>query len=75
VKEEHLRVLFDNGRNQLKKARAAERLEEIAHAGRSAVYEALKLEGGRFSHLLVEDPETGLIGLKPAESEPPAEIE
>jgi hypothetical protein len=68
VKEEHIRALFNNGGIQLKKARAAERLEEIAHAGRSAVYEALKLEGGRFSHLLVEDSDTGLIGLKPAGS-------
>ncbi len=75
VKEEHIRALFNNGHNQLKKARAAERLEEIAHAGRSAVYEALKLEGGRFSHLLVEDPDTGLIGLKPAEAEPPLQAD
>lgn len=75
VQEAHIRLLFDNGRAKLKKARAAERLEEIAHAGRSAAYEALKLEDGRFSHLLVEDPETGLIGLNPAESRPPREAD
>ncbi len=75
VNEGHIQELFGNGHNNMKKSRAAERLQEIADVGRSAAYEALMLEDGRFSHLLVEDPDTGFIGLKPAESEPPTETE
>jgi hypothetical protein len=73
VNEGHIRKLFENGRNKMKKSRAAECLEEIADVKRSAAYEALKLEGGRFSHLLLEDPDTGLIGLTSDESEPSTE--
>jgi len=75
VNEGHIRELFENGRNTMKKPRAAERLEEIAKVKRSAAYEALKLEGGRFSHLLMEDPDTGRIGLRPTESELPTKAD
>jgi hypothetical protein len=64
VKEEHLRELFEEGHRRMMLKHAAERLEEIAQVGRSAAYEALKIQGGRFSHLLTKEPDTGLIGLR-----------
>ena len=61
VNEEHMRQLFDNGRRWLTRKRAAERLREIANVGRSAAYQALKLDG-RFADWLIQR-EDGLIGL------------
>lgn len=58
VKEEHLRELFENGRQSRTLKNAAEELQTIANVGRSAAYEALKLEGGRYSHLLKAVPES-----------------
>ncbi len=74
VNEGHLRELFENGRRKMALKQAAERLQEIAEVGRSAAYEALKLTG-RFAALVVRDPDTGLIGLKAAESEPQPEAD
>ena len=71
---EHIREVFENGRRQLALKQAAERLQEIAEVGRSAAYEALKLNG-RFAGLLVRDADTGLVGMKPGESEPQPEAE
>jgi len=67
VREEHLRELFADGRNWLAVGQAAERLQELAGVGRSAAYEALKVNGGRFSALLVRDAETHCISFKGAE--------
>lgn len=67
VREEHLRELFANGRNWLAVRQAAERLQELAGVGRSAAYDALKVIGGRFSPLLIRDPETHCICIKGAE--------
>lgn len=64
VREEHIREVFGHGRTQMTQKQAAERLQELAIVGRSAAYEALKLEGGRFSQLLERDPETHLMRLK-----------
>lgn len=73
VNEGHLPELFEDGRRKMAFKQAAEHLQEIADVSRSAAYEALKFTG-RFAALLVRDADTGLIGLKPAESEPPAEL-
>ncbi len=67
MREEHLRELFANGRNWLAVRQAAERLQELAGVGRSAAYDALKVIGGRFSPLLIRDPETHCICIKGAE--------
>lgn len=67
VNADHLRELFENGRRSLVLKTAAERLERIATVKRSAAYEALKLNG-RFADLLVRDPDTGLVGLRPDRS-------
>lgn len=74
VKEEHLRGLFENGRRKMALKQAAEHLQKIADVRRSAAYEALKLTG-RFAALLFLDKDTGLIELKPDESEQPSEAE
>jgi hypothetical protein len=74
VNEGHIRELFENGLREMALKQAAERLQEIADVRRSAAYEALKFTG-RFAALLVRDADTGLIGLKPAEAEPPSEAE
>lgn len=74
VREEHLREVFEDGRSRSVLKHAAERLQEVAGVGRSAAYEALKLTG-RFAALLVREPDTGLIGLRPAESGPPPEAD
>jgi hypothetical protein len=71
ITEEDIRAVFNNGRNQLTHRRAMERLREIADVRDSAAYAALQLENGRFSHLLMKDPDTGLTQLRSAESEPP----
>lgn len=71
VKEEHLRDVFENGRCHLATKQAMERLREIAGVGKSTAYEALKLKGGRFSHLLSCDGDTGLISLKAGELDEP----
>jgi hypothetical protein len=73
VKEDHLRKLFDNGSRKMVLKQAAAEQQEIADVGRSAAYEASKIPG-RFSAILVRDTD-GLIGLKPVEAEPPAEVE
>lgn len=45
--------------------------QQIAKVGHSTAYDALKLKGGRFSHLLIKDPATGLLSLKlPEDAEP-----
>jgi hypothetical protein len=62
VREEHVRQLLAGGRRMVLKQAAAE-LQTMVHVGRSVAYDALKVSGGRFSHLLVRDPDTGLIGL------------
>lgn len=67
VREEHLREIFQNGRQWLAVRPAAERLQALAGVGRSAAYEALKVNGGRFSALLVRDAETHCISFKGAE--------
>jgi len=74
VNEGHLQDLFESGRRKMALKQAAECLQGIADVGRSASYEALKLTG-RFGALLLRDHDTGLIGLKPVESEPPTEAE
>jgi hypothetical protein len=61
VREEHLREVFNEGRNWLSQKEAASRLQQIAEVGRSSAYDALKMEGGRFSTLLMRDPDTELI--------------
>ncbi|MBI3877327.1 MAG: AAA family ATPase [Verrucomicrobia bacterium] len=75
VNEGHLRELFEQGRRWCALKQAVESLEEIACVGRSAAYEALKLERGRFSHLLMKSPATGFIGLKQHDGEPMADDE
>ena len=77
VTEEHIRKLFANsGRRAALKILAAE-LEDLADVRRSAAYDALKLEGGRFSHLLLRNSD-GLIGLRavppPSDSEQEPEL-
>jgi hypothetical protein len=72
VNEGHLRDIFGDGKNWLLLKRGAEELQERAEVGRSAAYEALRLEGGRFSHLLIKHPD-GLIGLRAAEPADAAE--
>jgi hypothetical protein len=74
VNEGHIRELFEDGRRKLALKQAAEQLQDIAEVGRSAAYEALKLTG-RFAALLARDPDTGLMGLRPAEPEPSPETE
>lgn len=54
VNEGHLRDIFDDGRRGLVQKDAAAELMERAEVGRSAAYDALKLIGGRFSHVLVK---------------------
>lgn len=61
VTEAHIKDLFDNGHRWLARTQAAERLQEIAGVGRSAAYEALKLNG-RFADWLTKRKD-GLIGL------------
>ena len=67
VREEHLRELFADGRKWLAVGQAAEQLQALASVGRSAAYDALKVIGGRFSPLLIRDPETHCISIKGAE--------
>ena len=69
VREEHLRELFADGRKWLLPRQAAEQLQALASVGRSAAYDALKVIGGRFSALIIRDPETHCISLKGAEPE------
>jgi hypothetical protein len=61
VREEHLRVLFDNGETWLKRKEAAEKLEKIAAVSRTTAYEALKTWNGRFSEILHRRSD-GMIG-------------
>ncbi len=65
MNEGHLRDIFGDGKNWLMHKRAAEELMERAEVGRSAAYDALKITGGRFSHLL-KKRDDGLIGLQAA---------
>jgi hypothetical protein len=62
VGESHIRESFQEGARRMTLKHAVECLQEIAHVGRSAAYEALRLDG-RFGHLLVKDADD-LIGLK-----------
>lgn len=67
IREEHLREVFGNGLGSMRIGEAASGLMEAAGVGRSAAYEALKTaEGGRFAHLLVRQPGTAVISLRPA---------
>jgi hypothetical protein len=40
---------------------AAAELQSMVKLGRSVACDALKVSGGHFSHLLVRNPDTGLI--------------
>jgi hypothetical protein len=78
VQERHIMEVFDGGRIRLTHKSAAEKLQAMAGVKHTAAYDALKVQGGRFSHLLVKDPETRLLGLKPesadwadSEADPP----
>jgi hypothetical protein len=66
VYDEHLHDIFEGGKRWLVHKVAAEELQERAEVGRSAAYEALKVVGGRFSHLLRKNGD-GLIGLRAVE--------
>ena len=68
VREEHLRDIFEEGRRWRAHKQAVEAMQERAEVGRSAAYEALKLEGGRFSQLLTKNRD-GLIGLLMAKAD------
>ena len=61
VREEHLRTLFEDGGRSLVLKTAVAELQELAGVGRTAAYDALKLDGGRFSNLLTKDS-NDLIG-------------
>ncbi|MBI3413893.1 MAG: AAA family ATPase [Verrucomicrobia bacterium] len=65
VNEGHLRDIFEDGRRWCVLKVAASELEERAGVKRSAAYEALKLERGRFSNLLTKRDD-GLIGIRRA---------
>ena len=65
MREEHLREIFQDGRRWCAQKIVAYELQERAEVGRSAAYDALKLEGGRFSNLLIRNAD-GLIGLHAA---------
>jgi hypothetical protein len=61
--------LYDGDRRKMALKQEVERLQEIAGVGRSAAYEALKLNG-RFAGMLERYPDLGLIGLRSVESAP-----
>ena len=65
VSEDDVREVFDGGETWLATKDAAARLMEVASVKRSAAYDALKLQGGRFSDIL-RRREDGLIGLEPS---------
>ena len=66
VKEEHVRQAFDLGLGPLPMSQVVARLQELAGVGRSAAYDALKTgTGARFAHLLVRQPGTSMISLRP----------
>jgi energy-coupling factor transporter ATP-binding protein EcfA2 len=69
VTEDHIRQLFAGGKQMAQKFAATE-LEALADVRRSAAYEALKLEAGRFSNLLVKDAATGFLRLRSGNSQP-----
>ena len=73
AREEHLREIFEDGRRWCAQKIAAQELQERAEVGRSAAYDALKLEGGRFSNLLTRNAD-GLIGLRAAKPADEGEI-
>lgn len=68
VKAEHLRAIFEEGRKRLPQARAAQALMVAAKVGRSAAYEALKLNG-RFADLLGRSPDDGCLYLRGQQDE------
>jgi len=68
VKAEHLRAIFDEGRKRLPQARAAQALMVAAKVGRSAAYEALKLNG-RFADLLGKSPDDDCLYLRGQQDE------
>ena len=63
VQEDHLRELFEDGRRWIALKTAAGELAGLAVVRRTAAYDALKVENGRFSTLLIKRPD-GLIGLR-----------
>jgi len=63
VREEHLREVFEDGARWLSQKQAAAELQERAEVGRSAAYDALKVIGGRFSHIMTKRDD-GFIGLR-----------
>jgi len=63
IQPEHLNKLFENGRLWMTLKQASQRLQENVAVGRSAAYEALKHQDGRYSHLLAKNAD-GLIGLR-----------
>lgn len=52
INEEHVRAVFDNGALWLSQKDATEKLMAATDVGRSTAYAALKVFGGKFSHLL-----------------------
>lgn len=58
ISERDVAGVFEHGRSRLKKAEAARRLQDETGAGRTACYDALRLDG-RFSSRLAE--ENGLL--------------
>lgn len=63
VKLEDLAAIFDEGEKTLKKKEAVELLKDQTGLGRTACYDALKLEGGEFSEYL--DEGAGVIRFTP----------
>lgn len=55
ITEEDMDRLFESGRRELARAHAAKELEELTGAGRSACYNALKLDGRFGSQLSEQD--------------------
>jgi len=63
VKLEDLATIFDEGEKTLKKKEAVELLKDQTGLGRTACYDALKLDGGEFSQYL--DEGAGVIKFTP----------
>jgi hypothetical protein len=63
VGEDHLHTLFERGTLWLPLKEAVTRLQQLADVGRTAAYEALKLQG-RFGHLLTQDATNGMISVR-----------
>ncbi len=66
VKEEHIRQAFELGIGPLPLAQVAETLQEITGVGHTTAYKVLETrDGARFAHLLVRQPGTTMISLRP----------